>query len=100
MGICSIKNYKEKPDQFPELHFLKSALKLIKKAKKERVSTSKKKKNPPICGWCGKNHPSYLCKSPKDKWSNHFCTNCGGQGHPKAVCESKLTDDDEEDDTP
>ena len=72
-------------------------MKLIKKAKKERVKTSRKKKNPPICGWCGKNHPSYRCKQPKNKWSNHFCTNCGGRGHPKAVCESNQTENDEKD---
>merc|ERR1712228_410378 len=48
-NVFTVKNYKDKPNQFPELEFLKNALKLIKKEKKnpggkKRLKKKKKKK--------------------------------------------------------
>ena len=42
--ICRITNYKESPDQYPELDFLKNALKLIKKSKMKGVKKNDKRK--------------------------------------------------------
>ena len=94
MDICNIKNYRDKPDQFPGVEFLKKAIKIIKKEKKSSTKkTSKGKKIPPVCGWCGRNHPSYAClRKNVKKWENHYCTNCGGKGHPKTVCTSQQTE--------
>ena len=50
-------------------------------------STPKKKPNPPSCGWCGSNHPSYTCKDKANpKWANYQCKICKGWKHPEAVC--------------
>ena len=34
---------------------------------------------------CGKGNSRCIGQNGS-KWSNHFCTNCGGKGHPKTVC--------------
>ena len=88
-SICQIKNYKDSPNQYPHIEFLQKVAKVIKKASKKNVNKTKSgKRIPPICGWCGKNHPTYLCLKPRTKWMNHRCTNCKGLGHPKTVCTS------------
>ena len=64
---------------------------VVNKQKKELgpKKTSKGKRIPILCGWCGQHHPSYSCPDKKStKWLNHRCTNCLGVGHPKAVCSS------------
>ena len=92
--VCQIKNYKSEPNVYPDLKFLKTAFKIIKKQKDTIKKTTKGKKIPPVCGWCGQNHPYWLChKKGGNKWEKHHCTNCGGKGHPKAVCTSPLTED-------
>ena len=53
------------------------------------LKTSKGKRIPIMCGWCGQHHPSYQCNDKKNtKWITHRCTNCHGFGHPKSVCSS------------
>ena len=87
-SVNKITNIKTKPNQYPHLNL--NAEKKIFKKESTRIKIKKTGKGKPIphtCGWCGKNHPTFLCKSKRDsKWKTHMCTNCKGIGHPKAVC--------------
>ena len=57
------------------------------KGKSKGKPAPKKKPNPPRCGWCGSNHPSYACKDKNNpKWANYQCKLCKGWKHPEAVC--------------
>ena len=35
-------------------------------------------------------HPYNCHRKANAKWKKHFCTNCKGVGHPKAVCASPI----------
>ena len=40
----------------------------------------------------------YLFEKMHKKWRKHECTNCGGLGHPKAVCTTNQKKKDKEQD--
>ena len=62
------------------------------KGKGKGKPSGAKKKNPPICGWCGSSkHFSHLCDDKNNpKWEKYFCKVCQCYAkHPEAVCPRK-----------
>ena len=59
-NVCTVKNYKTSPDQFPLVEFIKKAIKVLKKPKTTVLKTKKGKRNHLWMVW---EESSHLCLS-------------------------------------